>query len=110
MPRQKRFGSGRSNDGLARGRVIIIFQAIEEEAMRYLFGLICAIACAGVTAKFVATWLAPMITKLFTYESPDGEAFVEQATFILALGLALWIGWIIGWALGRSLERPDKPI
>lgn len=78
--------------------------------MRYLIAIVSGFICAGLTAKFIGPWLAPMVTRMFSYDSPDGEALVEQATFVGALGVALLIGWMIGWAIGRSLEKPEKPI
>lgn len=78
--------------------------------MRYLFAIICGFVSAGLAAKFVGPWLAPMVTAMFSYDSPDGEAAVEQAAYVGALAVALLAGWAIGWLIGRSLERPEKPI
>ncbi|MFM1815845.1 MAG: hypothetical protein RLZ98_2540 [Pseudomonadota bacterium] len=78
--------------------------------MRYLFALVFGLAGAALAARFLAPWAAPAITGGFTYESPDGEAFVEQASFIGVMLIALLLGWLIGLLLGRALEKPEKPI
>lgn len=78
--------------------------------MRYLIAIVCGFVAVALTARFIAPWLAPLVTGTFTYESPDGEAFVEQAVFVGAMLVALTIGWGIGWIIGGALERPDKPL
>ncbi len=78
--------------------------------MRYLFATIFGLVGAGLAARFLAPWVAPLVTGMQSYESPDGEAFVEQLTFIGVMLGALLVGWIIGLMVGRSLERHEKPM
>ena len=51
-------------------------------SMRYVMAMVFGVAGAAVAAKLFAGWVAAWVSTSFTYESPDGQADVEQMTFL----------------------------
>ena len=69
-----------------------------------LFGTASAI----VTAIFVSGPVASVVSRSFSYASPDGQSDVEQAVFVAMMAVGMAIGWAIGWALGAPFAKRER--
>lgn len=72
--------------------------------MRYLLGMIGAVAAALACTLFLASRLATFVVARNAFESPDDVANLHAMIFMAANIVALLVGWAIGWSLGRRLE------
>jgi len=70
--------------------------------------MICGLAGAVLAGKYVAVQVAPWISQQFSYDSPDGAAYVEQWSFIAVLVAGLALGWTVGWLLAQPLGRRSR--
>ena len=77
--------------------------------MRYVMAMIFGILGAAATAFLFAGTVASWVSTQFTYESPDGQSDVEQATFVAVLIVGMAIGWTIGWMFGGSMGKRNEP-
>ncbi|MEM9357444.1 MAG: hypothetical protein AAGB04_14645 [Pseudomonadota bacterium] len=73
--------------------------------MRYVLAMIFGVAGAAIAAWLFAGWIASWVSTSFTYESPDGQADVEQMTFLAVLIVGMAIGWTVGWMFGAPFAR-----
>jgi len=73
--------------------------------MRYIMAMVFGLAGAALAAWLLANRLSGWVSRQFTYASPDGQANVEQLTFLAILLIGLALGWSIGWAIGSPLAR-----
>ena len=74
-------------------------------SMRYVMAMVFGVAGAAVAARLFAGWVAAWVSTSFTYESPDGQADVEQMTFLGVLIIGMAVGWTIGWMFGAPFAR-----
>lgn len=78
--------------------------------MRYVIAIVFAALGAFVVSAFVANHGATLLTRNFTFESPDGVATFHSSAFILLSLGGLIVGWIAGFALGGAFASDDADL
>lgn len=77
--------------------------------MRYLVGIIFAIAAAALTMVFISSPVATWVVEQFTFDSPDEVADLHTLVFMAMNIVGLLIGWVIGWMVAGPLTSGERP-
>ena len=76
--------------------------------MRYVLAMLFGTVSAIVTAIFVSGLVASLVSRSFSYGSPDEQSTVEQIVFIATMAIGMGLGWAIGWALGAPFAKRQR--
>ena len=71
--------------------------------MRYLLGIVCAIAGALIFTLTLSSLVAGWAVGNASFESPDQVSNYEDMAFIATSAFGLMFGWTVGWAIGNAM-------